>query len=498
MKLKKTLSVLLTLCMLLSVQGLAAYSDDARPVNAETVSYIDENGEPQTVEAVALTPGAGLIGAAGETNWYVLEGEYTGDSVIHTFDAVANLILADGASWTITNQNTFNLISENGSLRLFAQENGTGTLRLSSRIYAGSGDVAIFGGNVTTTGLMADTRNGTLSVFGGVVHADGLYTKDLIIAGGETDTASMTVNGTVTVSGGKLNVQSANSMALMSTGDILISGGTVTSVGMNGLYSSSGSVSITGGSVTATGRSMGISAASGVSISGGTVNATGNTMGLFSRGPISVTGGTVNISGNTFGVYPSAEDAVVTLGADTPDSSYTFSGFLPNATVTVKDGQTLTDGENDYSGTLSAEQVAALADATLTCKHLWNWVIDDEPTCGAAGKKHEVCSVCGKTQSENTVLAPTGAHTGTIVNAKEATATEDGYTGDTVCTVCGQTLAVGAVIPATGEAAPDEPTGSDGACLLCGETHDGGLFDGLLGIIHLVIYILTYIYGVIR
>ena len=47
------------------------------------------------------------------------------------------------------------------------------------------------------------------------------------------------------------------------------------------------------------------------------------------------------------------------------------------------------------------------------------------------------------------------------MNAKEATATEDGYTGDEVCTVCGQTIKTGETIPATGEIAPDEPANEE-------------------------------------
>ena len=38
-------------------------------------------------------------------------------------------------------------------------------------------------------------------------------------------------------------------------------------------------------------------------------------------------------------------------------------------------------------------------------------------------------------------------HQTTIVNKKEATCTESGYTGDTVCTVCGKTVLYGEEIP---------------------------------------------------
>ena len=43
---------------------------------------------------------------------------------------------------------------------------------------------------------------------------------------------------------------------------------------------------------------------------------------------------------------------------------------------------------------------------------------------------------------------PPWGHKTELRNAKEATCTEDGYTGDEVCTVCGETVKEGQVIPA--------------------------------------------------
>ena len=50
------------------------------------------------------------------------------------------------------------------------------------------------------------------------------------------------------------------------------------------------------------------------------------------------------------------------------------------------------------------------------------------------------------------------------MGAKAATCTEDGYTGDEVCTVCGETVKKGEVIPAAGHHY------EDGKCTVCGET----------------------------
>lgn len=81
-----------------------------------------------------------------------------------------------------------------------------------------------------------------------------------------------------------------------------------------------------------------------------------------------------------------------------------------------------------------------------------------EPTCTKAGNPaYWHCENCGKNfydehcieeaPSEELVIPALG-HKTELRNAKEATCTEDGYTGDEVCTVCGETLQRGEVIPA--------------------------------------------------
>lgn len=73
-------------------------------------------------------------------------------------------------------------------------------------------------------------------------------------------------------------------------------------------------------------------------------------------------------------------------------------------------------------------------------------------------------------------------HTSTsVVNAKDASCTEDGYTGDTVCDICGETIAYGETIPATGhsyndgEVTTEATCTQDGVitytCTVCGDTY---------------------------
>ena len=95
--------------------------------------------------------------------------------------------------------------------------------------------------------------------------------------------------------------------------------------------------------------------------------------------------------------------------------------------------------------------------------HKLSAVAEVPAACTESGvKAHWVCSVCGKLfadaegQNETTLEAltiPALGHKTELVGAKAATCTEDGYTGDEVCTVCGETVKKGEVIPAAGHKA---------------------------------------------
>ena len=91
----------------------------------------------------------------------------------------------------------------------------------------------------------------------------------------------------------------------------------------------------------------------------------------------------------------------------------------------------------------------------------------------------EVCTVCQEIVKKGEVIPATG-HDTQLVGAKAATCTEDGYTGDEVCKTCGVTVKKGETIPATGHdteivGAKDATCTQDGytgdeVCKTCGET----------------------------
>lgn len=81
-------------------------------------------------------------------------------------------------------------------------------------------------------------------------------------------------------------------------------------------------------------------------------------------------------------------------------------------------------------------------------------------TCTENGYTGDVyCVACGQEVTKGSVIPQTGHGATEVRNAKQATKQEDGYTGDTYCTVCGSQIATGTVIA---KIVPPEPTATPG------------------------------------
>ena len=112
-------------------------------------------------------------------------------------------------------------------------------------------------------------------------------------------------------------------------------------------------------------------------------------------------------------------------------------------------------------------------------EHSWdNGKVTKEATCTKDGEKTYTCTVCNTTKTE--VIPATGHQHKEVRNAKKATCTEDGYTGDTYCTNCNTKLESGTVINKLGhtwdngvitkEATETEEGVKTYTCKTCGET----------------------------
>lgn len=135
----------------------------------------------------------------------------------------------------------------------------------------------------------------------------------------------------------------------------------------------------------------------------------------------------------------------------------TLDGFT---TYTCVCGETKTDNAVPATGHNMVNGVCSVCGERETHTHDFVKKVVD-PTCTEQGYTVYTCS-CGESYTKNYVSAL--GHTTEIRNAKDATCAEEGYTGDEVCTLCGETIKQGESIPAT----DDHVYGSDKVCDICG------------------------------
>ncbi len=134
------------------------------------------------------------------------------------------------------------------------------------------------------------------------------------------------------------------------------------------------------------------------------------------------------------------ESGNVTL-ADETAATTTFT--MPEGNVIVK-ATYVPLHTHDYNTGWSSDDSAhwhecACGDKTDLAAHGFVWVTDKEATEDEAGIRHEACTVCGMTRSENTSI-PTLAHTHAMqtIPATESTCTTAGNNAYYLCTKCGR------------------------------------------------------------
>ena len=153
-----------------------------------------------------------------------------------------------------------------------------------------------------------------------------------------------------------------------------------------------------------------------------------------------------NASGSTW------DDSFSFTASFSSNSSVTYLPFAQNMT---KEGCTFAGWytEPEYKKRIESLTIRTAIDGmTLYAKwndtheHVWDeGAITTKPTCTTPGVKTYTCSVCQKTKTEE--IPATGHQHTEVRNVKEATCKEEGYTGDTYCTDCGEKLSDGKSIP---------------------------------------------------
>ena len=173
---------------------------------------------------------------------------------------------------------------------------------------------------------------------------------------------------------------------------------------------------------------------------------------------------------NVFVDYP--ELAWLLFGQEIPSDMVTPSGIAKNGS----------------SGSGSDTPVTP---PPATCAHTSTQLKNAKTaSCTAEGYTGDTyCTSCGEKVKTGSKIAKTN-HIPDLRNAKEATCQEDGYTGDTYCKICNTKTATGTVIP-KGEHVPElrnakQPTcqedgyTGDTYCTVCNtKVSDGGILDAL-------------------
>ena len=238
--------------------------------------------------------------------------------------------------------------------------------------------VSVTGSGNTTIKLDGDNHlaggNGIYSNSSGSLTISGDENDSLTAQGGDSRNGIYSVSGDVTISGGTVTATGGNSTGSygsggdgIHSGSLTISGGTVTatggdSTGSNGLggrgiCSDSGGITISGGStVTANGGNGssgrdGISSSSGVTVSDGTVTATGGNStgsygsggdGIRSDGGVTISGGTVNAAGGDGGNGKDGGNGIISRNIDLSGSlELTAKAGSPNGKALSQDGNEL-------------------------------------------------------------------------------------------------------------------------------------------------------------
>ena len=120
-----------------------------------------------------------------------------------------------------------------------------------------------------------------------------------------------------------------------------------------------------------------------ISISCGAVTANGKRYGIYSDGNLQISGGKVSATATGTDDEPCgiiSSDGNINLGfTNATDSIYASSYNTPKAgkRVIVANGQTMTDGTNDYAGELDSTKVSAIAGKTLIPANAKTIIVSD-------------------------------------------------------------------------------------------------------------------------
>lgn len=289
----------------ISGSTLTMPSADVTVTATVNVPYIDADGNLQTcIAPTEITTARTSYGSyTNDESWYYVGADQDFTNTVSFNDKSVHIILCDGTTFKVNTVTVYTSISvPNGSLIVYGQSGGTGKINAES-----------------SSKTCIDIDGGSFDLNGGVISArsdssPGIYSDDTITI----RRGSVTANG--------------KTRGISARSDINILGGTVVAIYRNNSVSDSSMWSTYGN----------------INILGGSFTDKGN----YSNGILA------GKSGDTYGTN------IITLGWSITADRIKAKQYRC-ATLKVADGQTLYDGNTPYSGTLTDEQKAAIANKTL-------------------------------------------------------------------------------------------------------------------------------------
>lgn len=310
-KLKKPVSILLSAMLIISLFTIIPFNVSAA---VEKIDYIDKDGKSASAEANIVTGSEAFFGEPGKTTWYVVNGDVNFGELDMVLAGDTNIILADDARLECIRD-----------IKSFSEEEPESEDD-KPKLY-------IFGQYGQDGRLEAGNIDSDVSVisYGGFLKANVIKSNYILWRG---SAKTMEVKSAVlVVNSGAMEVD--NSLTAISVG---VAGGSLKANFIE-ISDPAGSLSILNGSLD--------------------VNY------------VFVCGDT-NFMGGTTVVTDKAKVSNITIGCNSQNDSITvrqYEFLYDDYTMTVVPDETLFDGLNTYSGTVTREEAAAMAGKRVVLAH---------------------------------------------------------------------------------------------------------------------------------
>ena len=295
-----------------------------------SVSYISKNGSTGVVDDLIK-----LTGNESEltSGWYLIDDNISYSNSLQIVGDV-NIILADDAVMNVTCYADYNnmcahspLYGDNGNLTIYGQKNQTGVIR-------------------NTSSLTKIEKNNTFDVANITVNGGIITAK-----AASTENASVGIKAqNLTLNRGVISASSVMSSGI-NVENLIVNGGVLSIPENSGGINATASVTINDGSVSITAKGDYGIKTQDLSVNGGNIKATAS-------------GGLLNLP--YYGIYVDGGD--FNLGyTNSFDTLFANSYYVKTGSFVIKKGQSFKDEDgNEYSETLTSEQISAIAGKALT------------------------------------------------------------------------------------------------------------------------------------